>query len=458
MSGRILIADSVAGERIVLKARLAPFAYETVQAADFDEMLQIAQCDPPDLILLPQRLGSLYGAELCARLRTHPQTRSIPLILRLDGSDCRMRIDALEAGADAVVDTKSEPALLSARIRNLLRRHASEAEMANATDTDQGPGFAEAVPPFAPAGDIVLIVPNLAEGVVWRQKLAPRIRGKIRIMQEGSALPALRGETAPDAIVVAENVGLPQRTLRLISDLRCRSQTMHAAILLVQPAPAPERAVTALDVGVSDLVETGFDAEEVALRLRRELARKARADGQRAALRDRLKMAVTDPLTGLFNRGYAMNRMEVIAREARRAGECFAVMMLDLDRFKTINDTFGHAAGDAVLVEVARRMSGCLRNGDLLARIGGEEFLAVVRNAALDDARTTANRIRCAIAEPSVELPNSAGSVTVTASIGLVTSDLYQAETAKMLEAADRALYAAKADGRNLVMVQSNAA
>ena len=98
-------------------------------------------------------------------------------------------------------------------------------------------------------------------------------------------------------------------------------------------------------------------------------------DQLRASVEDRLRLAMTDPLTGLHNRRYAMAHLSRIAERAAVAGRTFALMILDLDRFKAINDTHGHAAGDAVLAEVAARLSAQLRPIDLVARIGGEEFL-----------------------------------------------------------------------------------
>ena len=305
---------------------------------------------------------------------------------------------------------------------------------------------------------MVLITPHAREGVAWRGALLKRLRGQIRVLPESTALAALGRDTQPDAIIVAENAEAPHRTLRLISDLRCRANTMRAPILLVQDSPRTDPAVTALDIGISDLVETGFDADEVAMRLRRELARKAQEDRARAVLRDGVRLAVTDPLTGLFNRRYAMDRLDQFAAEARRGAEGYAVMALDLDRFKSINDRYGHAAGDAVLVEIAARMSRCLRQGDLLARIGGEEFLAVVRGCGLDRAKSAADRLRRAICDRPVTLPDGLGEIPVTVSIGLVMSDTHPAGSGALLTFADRALYEAKADGRNQVTVSSCAA
>jgi two-component system cell cycle response regulator len=136
-------------------------------------------------------------------------------------------------------------------------------------------------------------------------------------------------------------------------------------------------------------------------------------------------------------------------------------MLLDLDRFKAVNDTWGHAAGDAVLVEVARRLRETLRPADLLARMGGEEFLVALPEVTEAAARAMAERLRRAVGCAPVALPGGEGPVRVTVSIGLVLAGagaLAAQPAAAAIEAADRALLAAKADGRNQVTVGLSAA
>jgi two-component system, cell cycle response regulator len=139
----------------------------------------------------------------------------------------------------------------------------------------------------------------------------------------------------------------------------------------------------------------------------------------------------------------------------------FAVMVLDLDHFKAVNDRWGHAAGDAVLVEVARRLAANLRAGDFVARIGGEEFLVVLPATDLVDARSIAERLRQAVREKPFALPQG-GMLTVTASIGLALSDCLlrdpEQPVAELIDRADQALMTAKSAGRNRVTLALSAA
>jgi len=447
--------------RIILKAKLGAAAFVPLQAASSDEAMKVAQSDAPDLILLADTLAEKGCAVLCRRLRAHVLTANVPIVVLTEDTTRTTRLHLLEAGADAVLPRLPNDAILRARIGNLLRRRAAEAELSRGAA--QADSYEMAEPPqavFAPPGQIALIAPTLAEGLKWRNGLAARLRDRISVVDPAQALIELDGEPPADAIVIAERPGHPGEAMQILSDLRCRSETLRAATVVVQAEPNAQRAITALNFGASDLVEDGFDAEEMALILRRELKRKAQNDSRRAALHDGLRLASTDPLTGLFNRRYALGQLDRITQLAPERDEHFAVMVLDLDRFKRINDQYGHAAGDVVLTEMARRMSSCLRRNDFLARIGGEEFLAVIRACDLESAQTAAERLRRVVADEPVMLPDNKGSVQITMSIGLVIGggpDV-PADPASLIDLADRGLYVAKADGRNQVTVYQSAA
>jgi diguanylate cyclase (GGDEF)-like protein len=177
------------------------------------------------------------------------------------------------------------------------------------------------------------------------------------------------------------------------------------------------------------------------------------AQGELLAELDRTRLqAAIDPLTRLWNRG-AMN--EIVRRElvtVRRAGKGVAFVMIDLDHFKRVNDTRGHATGDDVLRESAARMTGAIRTRDSLGRYGGEEFLAVIPEATRDEAAAVAERLRACLAQEAVA--TGTGPLAVTASLGLAWASAADPPSADvLLAAADAALYRAKNAGRNRVEV-----
>lgn len=458
MAGRILIAEDAATNRIALMARLSAVAYDVSMADTGAAALDLVRRTTHDLILLSATLSDIDPCSLVRSLRSQDSTAQTPILLLGPPADRIVRLSYLKAGADAVVRRPFDFAILRARIRNLMRRQAGERDLARDEAAAGSYGFAEAPQGFSAPQRVALVTPDPATGAHWLSALAPLTRDRIEVSGPKAALATLTRSPAPDAILIGDDPQRPGTAARLLSDLRCRVETLHSAILIVQDQPDIDGTVMALDLGASDLIDSGFDAAEIVLRLRRELARKARADTCRAALQDGLRLAATDSLTGLSNRRYALTALARIATGAERTRTGFAVMVLDLDRFKRINDFYGHAAGDAVLTEVAARMNACLRRDDLLARVGGEEFLAVIRDCDLPRAVRTAERLRRAIADRKINLPGGKGAVRVTASIGLVLAGSRREDPNVLIDRADRALYGAKSDGRNQVTVSRSAA
>ncbi len=483
MSGTILIVDDVATNRIVLKVKLADACYDTLQAADAQTALAVARRARPDLILLDMMLPDLSGIEVCLRLKASPDTREIPVVMITADRTPAARTAALRAGADDFLPKPVQDTILMARIRSLLRACETEAELRLRDGTARVLGLAEAAEPFAGApartgdgataatGTVALIGPDRETAMGWRRALAPHMTARLVVVPAEAAL----AETAPapDVYLIAADLGRPGAGLRLMSELRSRAATRRAAVCILLPDAgrdsAAEQGAMALDLGAADLLLADYDAEETALRLAAQLRRKRQSDRLRASLRSGLRLAVIDPLTGLYNRRYAMPHLARIAERSAATGRAYAVMLLDLDRFKSVNDSFGHAAGDAVLAEVAQRLQASLRPVDLIARIGGEEFLVAMPEATLAKARTTAERLCRVIEALPVALPPTAttggGSVSVTVSIGLALggpAPLRPGGAAETVEAvmarADAALLAAKAEGRNQVTVGRSAA
>lgn len=158
-----------------------------------------------------------------------------------------------------------------------------------------------------------------------------------------------------------------------------------------------------------------------------------------------------DPLTGAYNRRYFDDQAKVECARAHRYGQALTVLMLDLDKFKLVNDTHGHAAGDEVLKAVVRVGTRILRKSDVLARYGGEEFVILLPHAGIVEAKMLAERLRKAIEETII--PYDTLLLKVTVSIGASTLAEHEADISAMLARADQALYAAKANGRNRVEI-----
>ncbi|WP_164727009.1 diguanylate cyclase [Shimia sediminis] len=458
MPGKILILDSVPTNRIVLKVKLSAAFYQVVQANTLKDAQLLIRRGLPDLILIgTAAAGDDDGLAACKALKKAAPSAGIPLLMMSDDSSRAFRKQALEAGADHVFAKPVDESALLARIRALLRLREGEEDVALPHRTSQALGFAEAQAGFDGPAQVLFATPDSRTALTWRNRLKPLVPYHMAHKPVSEALRGIGRLSSPDSFVIALDEKAPEDGLRLLAEIRARAATRHSGVLIILPPGCDRAEVDALDLGASDVMEDGFDAEEMALRLATIIKRKRFRDGLRQNLRDGLEAAVTDPLTGLYNRRYALPHLERLAEFSAHGNRNFAVMVADLDHFKAINDRYGHAAGDAVLVNVAHRLRDGLRPVDLLARIGGEEFLIVLPATSRAVASAKAAELCRLIGETPVTLKKKDLCIPVTVSIGVAMArdhlNAVDASGAALLEEADQALYRAKSTGRNQVLL-----
>ena len=230
-----------------------------------------------------------------------------------------------------------------------------------------------------------------------------------------------------------------------------QSPGRYVYVILLTGRDAPADMIAALDAGADDFLTKPFNIGELRGRLKageRVLVLQDDLLRSQQVLRHE---ATHDRLTGLWNRGRVLDELARELRRNRRELGSLAVIVADVDHFKQINDSFGHAMGDIVLQNIAKRILSALRSTDSVGRYGGEEFLLVLPGADASGGRDVADRVRAAVAaEPIRETPSE---LMVTMSLGVASGGPGVVESAALVEAADQALYRAKANGRNRVEV-----
>lgn len=261
--------------------------------------------------------------------------------------------------------------------------------------------------------------------------------------------------------------------LELCREIRSHEAIPFAYVIVLTASDAgPEQIAQALEAGADDYLKKPFQRRELVARIHagkrivhlheavdcrnRELHR---ANADMAIAYSRLgeanellkKMVVTDELTGLYNRREAMNRLSVDWASSVRRGTPLACIGIDIDKFKSINDTHGHAVGDAVLKETARVLSTAARREESVCRIGGEEFLVLCSQATSEEAQVAAERLRAAVESTVVRTGELELSMTISLGVAQRTKEMNSFDD--LLREADHALYDAKKAGRNRVVV-----
>lgn len=449
MSARILVVDDVDTNVRLLEAKLTIEYFDVATCSDGATAIEIARAEQPDLILLDVMMPMMDGFETCRRLKEDPLTRHIPVVLvtALDGREDRIR--GLEAGADDFLSKPYDDLILMARVRSLTRLKIMVDELREREESGRRYGMGgAAIERLRGTGGRILVVDEpSAQCEALMVELAKAHRPVLANMHDAAEAAALG---AIDLLIV--NAANPKFDgLRLVAHLRAREATRSLPILAIVDLKERQRLVKALELGANDIVSTPLDPEELAVRVVTQVMRKRYTDFLRERLERNLEAAVTDALTGLHNRRYMAGQLQSLISRANHGGESIAVLIIDLDHFKSVNDTFGHDVGDEVLREFAVRLATNVRAVDLPCRLGGEEFVVVMPGTTLEDAQRIAERIRRDISIEPFRALGGREALDVTVSIGVAAS--VAGDTPEtLLKRADQGVYEAKAAGRDKVV------
>jgi len=263
---------------------------------------------------------------------------------------------------------------------------------------------------------------------------------------DGEAVEKVLEGEAPDAVLLVEPCP-PWGAGGLLSRIRATEQLAHAPVLCLGTEDADGR-VRLLELGADDVLPADLGLEELLARLRRRLATLRRSPAAGAVGADG-RSPVTDALTEVHNRRYFLLRLEDEFRRAQRYDNPLALVMIDLDQFRGINESSGHLVGDGVLRAVAQCLVAAVRETDTVARTGGDEFACILPQTHLAGALTVAERIRRDVASLRT---GPAADVLLTTSVGVGSHPAAQVQTAdELIRAADACLARAKREGRNRV-------
>jgi two-component system cell cycle response regulator len=452
MTARVLVVDDILANVRLLEAKLSAEYFEVVTAMNGLDALDAIQRSKPDIILLDVMMPGIDGIEVCRRIKANPSTQHIPVIMvtALDQPEDRVR--GLEAGADDFLTKPVNDISLFCRIKSLVRLKMLTDELRiRSTTTDTiGMIVKSTTDQDNRLGNILLV--DTRENSQERIKTALGAKHRVDLVKDPSlTVQAATSNPEPYELIILSLEQDKFDGLRLVSQLRSVEATRQTPILILVDPDAQPMLLRALDMGVNDYLMRPVDREELLARVNTQVKRWRYTEELRRSVKASIELAITDSLTGLYNRRYLETHLTNLIEHFTNRGKSLSILAIDVDFFKPINDTYGHDAGDKVLQELAVRIKQHTRSIDLCCRTGGEEFVLVLPSTDIATAELIAERLRKSVANRPFSI-NEKQSIPATISIGLAELADVNDTLERLLKRADEALYAAKREGRNRVV------
>src|ERR1700757_3521803 len=420
MTARVLVVDDIPANVKLLEARLSAEYFDVATAYSGVEALALCERAECDIVLLDVMMPDMDGFEVCRRLKSNPATHHIPVVMVTALDQPSDRVRGLEAGADDFLTKPVSDVALLSRVRSLSRLKMVTDELRMRALTTKEIGIQsperEAVAETGKNGRI-LIVDDRPSSF---DRLVATLVTEHNVDVETDPNEALFHAAEGNYDVLLVSLGLQNFDgLRLCSQVRSLERTRNTPILAVAEPDNNARLVRGLEIGVNDYLIRPIDKNEMLARVRTQIKKKRYTERLRDNVQASIEMAITDALTGLFNRRYMETHLSALVEQATNRRKPISVLVVDIDFFKSINDGHGHDAGDDVLREFALRIRKSIRNIDLACRYGGEEFVIVMPETDMGVATMVAERLRRRIASEPFPIQEGGRSLAVTISIGI---------------------------------------
>ena len=459
MSGSIILVDTREERCESIKTTLQEAFYDVEQISDIsDAMLILLQGHADILFLASTGIDDNTLIKAVRRLKSNPETEHLPILLSWSGQDnelsLRVKIALIRESVDRILEEPYSDSVLLASLRSIERLRISLEDWILRKRTTSNLVAVERQRSSSQDenidGSLVLITGSSKE---YLKKTLETVGVKgLVIDEEITSLDTISG----DAELVVIDASTNSKMALAMSARIVRLGSSAPFVLMLLAKDDHHVLVQALDLGVSSYAFQPVDKEELVERCRSLIYNRRRFRSYKKDYERSIEMVLTDGLTGLYNRLFFENHMGRLFSRAIGRARQLSILMIDVDRFKKLNDTYGHLAGDKALQEIANHVRHSLRSFDLAARYGGEEFIVIMPETNPTVAERVAERLRRKIASRPINADSDsvspATTISVSVSIGVTGVDHdHDVDPKDLIARADAALYKAKESGRNAV-------
>lgn len=453
MTASILVVDDIPANVKLLEAKLSAEYYNVISAVNGFDCIKMAKEHKPDLILLDVMMPGMDGFETCKKLKEDYDVLHIPVVMVTALSEKADRLRGLDAGADDFLTKPINDMALFARVKSLVRIKLllDELRLRDKTGAQLGimQSGGDSFTSDVSGARVLLVDDDTVQGKQLKNALSEIFQVEWVEDPTQAVEKAKQGnfDVALMSTMLMEGDGM-----RIALNLKAQEETRAVPVITLVDEDDTRAMLKGLELGINDYLMVPVERNEMFARVKTQIRRKRYQEALKSNYHKSVSMAITDGLTGLYNRHYLNSHLENMIKQSVEKQKPLALMIMDMDHFKSVNDTYGHDAGDAVLKQLSARIIAELRSTDLAARFGGEEFVVLMPETSRDAAIEAAERVRKIVEGKPFILPEGT-ELTKTVSIGVSTLKPVGDNGTDFLKRADEALYAAKHGGRNQVKI-----